>query len=69
MGEPAIPTPEQRAATRALARFYVDTVRNDDPFPAHDDDDMFRLAQEVELLTAEIDNLTRLANAAPRSGT
>lgn len=42
MGEPAVPTPAERAATLELARAIVEAVRNDTEWPAPFDIGLFR---------------------------
>lgn len=75
MGEPATPTPVERAWTRAYAKSVVDAVRNDEEQPlAHwpddadsgpgvdvmgDDTVIFKLAQEIEMLVKEHDETAR----------
>lgn len=59
MGEPAEPTPKERAERVALGRSIVDAVRNDEDSPllaidcADLDLAIFGLAQEVEMLDIE----------------
>lgn len=62
MGEPAQPTPEDRARTRELAAAIVESVRNDETMPlplplcyVHADVQtlVFRLAQEIALLSCD----------------
>lgn len=72
MGEPANPTPSERAETRAIARAIVEAVRNDEAWPpgtaffARTDGDradfevmQFRFAQEIGLLENELADRAR----------
>ena len=80
MGEPATPTAKERAETRELAAKIVEAVRNDEVIPLPIDPWnlaemrpstrrefealVFQLAQEIELLRAEINELADLADEA-----
>lgn len=63
MGEPAIPTDEERAFVRAYAESVVTAVRNDEeqPLPTYPDGDamgedtmIFHLAREVQMLEEDL---------------
>lgn len=59
MGTPATPTPSDRQAARELAKAIVDAVRNDEGWPdelfrAYSTETIFRFAQEIELMAADV---------------
>ena len=74
MGDPATPTPADRAATRELAAKIVEAVRNDEVIPEdvvdatllRDDTDrfVFMFAQEIESLRRERDEAWRIVRSA-----
>ena len=80
MGEPATPSPEQRAATRELAAKIVQSVRNDGRHPLapgdhgtlEDADEetiemaMFYLAQEIDALRADLHDVLSLNMTSKR---
>lgn len=76
MGEPAIPTDAERNETCAYAKAIVDAVRNDElgPHPEYPESSptadlmVFRMAQEIELLLAEIATLRERLSDRPRHG-
>lgn len=67
MGEPAIPTRQERAETVQLAQAIVDSVRNDEPTPTVYRDDVFRLAQLVELYLDRLTFVTQMAMTATQT--
>lgn len=62
MGEPAVPTTQERIERRALASSVVEAVRNDEECPKlFTDAVVFGLSQEIEMLVKERDEWMRRA--------